>query len=78
MRLLKCEHEEADDRIMYHISHAVKVDRYQRAVVALADTDVFLCLLYNFTHWVHSDINELWMRDFLFGSGFRGERMLIN
>ena len=61
MRLLKCEHEEADDCIMYHISHAVNVDRYSRVIVASADIDVFVCLLFNFTHWVHLDIKELWM-----------------
>ena len=27
--LLKCNHEEADDRIMYHINHGVKVDKLQ-------------------------------------------------
>ena len=34
MRLLKCAHEEADDRIMYHVNHAVSVENFQHVVVA--------------------------------------------
>ena len=26
--LLKCDHEEADDQIMFHVNHAVKVDKF--------------------------------------------------
>ena len=55
------KHEEADDHIMYHITHGVNVDRCSSVIVVSADTDVFVCLLYNFNHWVHSDIKELWM-----------------
>ena len=62
VRMLNCEHEEADDRIMFHISHAVKVDKLKRVTVASADTDVFVCLLYNFNNWVlYADIKEIWM-----------------
>ena len=34
VRLLKCDDEEADDRIMYHISHAVTVQNCEKIVVA--------------------------------------------
>ena len=37
-RLLKCDHEEADDRILFYVSHAIKVDRYQKIVIASPDT----------------------------------------
>ena len=59
--LLKCNHEEADDRLMFHINHGIKVDRYQKVIIASADTDVFVSSLFHFTRWTHSDLNELWM-----------------
>ena len=40
VRLLKCGNEEADDRIMFHINHAVIMDQFQKVIVASADTDV--------------------------------------
>ena len=51
VRLLKCDHEEADDRIMFHISHAVVIDQFHKVIVASADTDVFICFMYHFRHW---------------------------
>ena len=42
---LYCEHEEADDRLHYHINHAIKEDHHDRVIVASPDTDVFVCLL---------------------------------
>ena len=45
LRLLKCNHEEADDRIMHHVNHAVAIDNFTRMIVASADTDVFVCLM---------------------------------
>ena len=47
IRLLKCDHEEADDRIMYHINHA--------------DTDIFICLIYHFTRCNFLNLQEIWM-----------------
>jgi len=60
-RLLKCDHEEADDRIMFHVNHAVTVDKFRRVIVASADTDVFICLVYHFIQWVHFGMKELWV-----------------
>ena len=40
---LICEQEEADDRIMYHINHAVTVQYYEK--VASTDTDIFMCYI---------------------------------
>ena len=61
IRLLKCDHEEADDRIMFHINQNVVVDHFQRVIVASADTDVFVCLMDHFSNWTDYDIKELWM-----------------
>ena len=46
--LLHCTHEEADDRIMFHIQ-VILSDRTSPTSVTVfsADTDVFICLLYH-------------------------------
>ena len=59
VRLLKYDHEEADDRMMFHINHAVNVDKLSRAIVASEDTDVFICLIYHFSRWIHFGMKEL-------------------
>ena len=59
-RLLKCDHEEADDR-MFHINHAVRVKQFQKIVVASPDTDIFVNLIYHFNRWVYADLLQLWM-----------------
>ena len=51
--------QEADDRIMYHLGHAVKVDKYKIIVVSSPDT-VMWCAIYNFTTLVHVGLHELW------------------
>ena len=51
--LLKSNHEEADDRILFHINQAVVVDHFNRVIVASADTDVFV--------WMDFDLKELWI-----------------
>ena len=45
---LYSEHEEADDRLLYHINHAIKEDHHNRVIVAPPDTDVFVCLVHHF------------------------------
>ena len=42
VHLLKCDHEEADDRIMFHINHKVIIDQFRKVIVASADTDIFI------------------------------------
>ena len=42
---LKNDHEEADDRIFYHLNHSSKDDGFQKVVLALADRDVFICAI---------------------------------
>ena len=58
---LKCFHEEADDRIMYHINHAAKIDSFSKVIVASGDTDVFISLLYHYTDWKTANLVELWI-----------------
>ena len=66
---LRNDHEEADDRIMYHINHAVNHDKCERVVIASADTDVFICSMYHFSRWVYRGLQEMWIV-----SGKRGSR----
>ena len=61
IRLLKCDDEEADDRIMLHANHAVLVDQFGKIIKASADTDVFICLMYHFCRWNEFDLKELWV-----------------
>ena len=53
---LKCSYEEADDRMMYHITRQA-VDRlyYQRVFVCSGDTDVFV----SFTLKPNGNVNKL-------------------
>ena len=61
VRLLKCDHEAADDRIMCHINHAVIIDQFQKVIVASADTDVFIFLMHHFRHSSMHELEELWV-----------------
>ena len=47
-RLLECNHEEADDRMMFHINHGIKVANYKRVIVSSSDTDVYICLIFHY------------------------------
>ena len=60
-RLPQCEHEEADDRMMFHVDHGIRVDKFQNVVVASSDTDVFICLVYHFSRWIYFALEELWV-----------------
>ena len=59
--VLKCDHEEADGHIMFHVNHTVKVDKFSKVVIASSDTNVLVCVLYHFNHWIYSGLNELWI-----------------
>ena len=59
--LLKCFHEEANDRTMIHISHAVRVMNFQKVIVASPNTDVFVNLVYRFTRWIYAALEQLWI-----------------
>ena len=47
--LVKCFHEEPDDRMMIHVNHAVRVKNFRKVIFASPDTDVFVNLVYYFT-----------------------------
>ena len=75
LQLLKCDHEEADDRIMYHVNHAVTIDNFTRVVVASADTDFFVYPMYHFNRWKQLNLNELWV---LGGQGATRRAILVH
>lgn len=62
--LLDCAHEEADDRIMFHVQ-VILSDRSSPTSVTVfsADTDVLIiCLLYHLsTNWRYHGLTELWV-----------------
>ena len=58
-RSLKYDHQEADDRMMFHANHAIKVENYKNFVIASRDTDVFVRALYHFGGWTYSRLKEL-------------------
>ena len=60
-RLLRCDHEEPDDRLMFHINHAVRVENFTKVIIAATDTDIFVSALHHFAQWMHDDLDEIWM-----------------
>ena len=44
---LRSTHDEADDRIMIHINHAVKDESFDCVLVNSQDSDIFVDLLYH-------------------------------
>ena len=56
---LKNDHEEADDRIFYHLNHSIKDDGLQKVVIASADTDIFICATYHYNRWVYCGLKEI-------------------
>ena len=48
---LMCSYDEADDRLMFHLNNAVKIENLSFAHVMSGDTDIFVCLMYHFLKW---------------------------
>ena len=47
---LNCTHEEADDRMMFHVQDMLSRQSRPTSMTLLSgDTDVFVCLLYHFS-----------------------------
>ena len=70
-RLLECSHEEADDRIFFHVNHAIKVGRNTSVVIASPDTDMFVAATHHFNILKkYFALEELW-----FVSGRSGSRI---
>ena len=59
--LVKCFHEEADDRMMIHVNQAVRVKNFRKVIFASPDTNVFVNVVYYFTHWTYADLEQIWM-----------------
>ena len=58
--LLRCTHNKADDRIMFHLSHGVKVDKFKSIVIASPDRHVFVCSIHNYGKGMYFGLEELW------------------
>ena len=61
--LLECSYDEADDRLMFHLNHAVRVENYSCAHVASRDTDIMVCLMYHQLTWRRYGLSEIWMHN---------------
>ena len=59
-RLLECTHEEADDRVLFHLNHAVQVGYYRSVVIASEDTDIFISAIHHFPELKCHDLQQLW------------------
>ena len=58
---LKCYYDEVDDRIMYHLNHAVRTDTFSCAHVVSGDTDILVSLMYHYLTWSSYGLQEIWM-----------------
>ena len=73
---LGCKHQEADDRLLLHVQHATCAESFKWVIVASADTDVLICLLYHFNQtWNDGGLFELWV---LCGQGNTGRAVPIH
>jgi len=59
---LNCTHEEADDRMMFHVQDILSHRTGPTSLtLASSDTDVFVCKLYHInTNWRYLGLKELW------------------
>ena len=58
---LKCYHEEADDRILFHVNDGVRRDHMKKIIIASPDTDVFVNAVHHFSRWMYFNLDELWL-----------------
>ena len=59
--LLECSHEEADDRVLFHASHAVKCGHFKSVAIASPDVDIFVNSTHHYNKLIHNDLEDLWM-----------------
>ena len=57
---LSCSYDKADDRIMYHLNHAVKSDHFKIAHILTSDTDIYANLIYHFRDWKLFGLEKIW------------------
>ncbi|KAJ8892801.1 hypothetical protein PR048_005382 [Dryococelus australis] len=59
---LASHHEEADEKILTHVSHMTLASNVSNAVICSTDTDVVVSALYHFhVTWKNAGIQELWV-----------------
>ena len=59
---LESDHEEADDRILTHISHMTLTSKVRNLVICSTDTNVFVSALYHYLQkWKRLGLKELWI-----------------
>ena len=58
---LRNMHEEADDRMMFHIHQSVTTENFESVIIASGDADVFVCLIYHFNRWIYRGVKEMWI-----------------
>ena len=58
---MKCGHEEADNRMLFHINHAIKDENYTKVIVDSPYTDVFVSSLFRLTWWMYMGVSEMWI-----------------
>ena len=56
---LRNTHEEADDRMMFHIHQAVSRENFERVIIASGDTDVFVCSIYHYSRWIYRGSKQM-------------------
>ena len=55
-----CTHEEADDRILFHLGQGVKIGKFASVIIASPDTDVLVNSIYQFSQLKNFGLKELW------------------
>ena len=61
---LRSTHDEADDCMMTHINHAVRVDCCSASLICSRDSDVYVSFMYHFTRtWKNHGLVQAWMED---------------
>ena len=60
-RLLKCDHDKADDWLLFHADHAIKIENFKKILIVSPDTDVLVGAVHHFSRWVFSDLKESWI-----------------
>ena len=58
---LRNTHEEADDRMIFHVHQSVTSKKFERVIIASGDTDVFACSIYHFNRWIYRGLKEMWI-----------------
>ena len=58
---LRNTHEEADDRMMFHVHQSVTSKKFERVIIASGDTYVFGCSIYHFNRWIYRGLKEMWI-----------------